>query len=157
MTTAIKRTAPPQALIKAFNPLMRLLLRSRLHGLLDSSVLLLHVVGRKSGRHYDIPVNYVDIDGLRTIVTIATWRVNLRGGADVEMTWSGRRRRMRAWLDEDPASVAVAYSSVIQRLGWRKASRHLGISMPGGMAPTLSELKEAAREYGWTVVTLTAR
>lgn len=157
MTSTIQRSAPPPALIRAFNPMVRLLLRSPSHGMLDSSVLLLHVTGRKTGRRYDIPVSYVDIDGRLTVVTVARWRVNLRGGADVEVTWRGRRRRMRASLDEDPACVAVTYMTVIDRLGWPKASRQLGISAPSGQPPTVLELKDAAREQGWSVVTLTAR
>jgi hypothetical protein len=157
MTSAVKRTVPPQALIRLGNPVVRLLSRSPLHGMLDASVLLLHVTGRKSGRHYDIPVNYADIDGRLIIVTSAAWRVNLRGGAEVEVTCRGRRRPMRALLTEDPAAVAVAYQGMIDRLGWGKARRHLGISGPEGRAPTVLELKDAAREDGWSVVTLSAR
>jgi len=47
--------------------------------------LLRCVTGRKTGRRYDIPVSYVeDPDGCLTVVTVATWRLNLLGGADVE-------------------------------------------------------------------------
>ena len=155
MTNAVKRTVPPATLIRLGNPLVRLLARSPLHEMLDGSVVLLHVTGRKTGRRYDVPVNYTDIDGRLTVVTIAGWRVNLRGGADVEVTWRGRRRRMHALLDEDPASVAVSYQTVIDHLGWDKARRHLGIVTPEGEQPTVLDLKDAAQEYGWTVITLT--
>ena len=157
MTNAVKRTVPPATLIRLGNPLVRLLARSPLHEMLDGSVVLLHVTGRKTGRLYDIPVNYTDIDGRLTVVTIARWRVNLRGGGDVEVTWRGRRRRMHALLEEDPASVAVSYQTLIDRLGWDKAHRHLGISTPEGRPPNVLELKDAAREYGWAVITLTPR
>jgi len=157
MTNAVKRTVPPATLIRLGNPLVRLLARSPLHEMLDGSVVLLHVTGRKTGRRYDIPVNYTDIDGRLTLVTIAGWRVNLRGGADVEVTRRGCRRRMHALLEEDPASVAVSYQTVIDRLGWDKARRHLGISTPGGRPPTVLELKDAAQGYGWAVITLTPR
>jgi hypothetical protein len=60
-------------------------------------------------------------------------------------------------LDEDPASVAVSYQTMIDRIGPKKAQRQLGISLPGGHAPTLVELSDAAREYGWSVITLTPR
>jgi hypothetical protein len=53
--------------------------------------------------------------------------------------------------------VAVSYQTVIDRLGWEKAHRHLGIVTPEGEPPTVLELKDAAREYGWAVITLTPR
>src|SRR5215469_14060854 len=116
MTTAIQRTVPPRVLITLANPVVRLLLRSPLHGLLDPSVLLLHVTGRKTGHEYAIPVNYADIDGCLTVVTVAGWRVNRRDNGYLEVTWRGRRRRMHARLDEDPASVAVSYRRIIDHL-----------------------------------------
>jgi hypothetical protein len=97
------------------------------------------------------------MEGKLTVVTVAKWRVNLRGGGDVEVTLRGRPRPMHALLEEDPASVAVGYQAVIDRIGWKKAQRQLGISLPGGRAPTVLELKDAAREYGWSVITLTRR
>jgi len=155
--TTIQRTVPPRVLIRLGNPVVRVLLRSPLHGMLDPSVLLLHVTGRKTGHEYAIPVNYVDIDGQLIVVTVARWRMNLRDTRDVEVTWRGRRRPMHARLDEDPASVAVSYRQIIDRLGWPKAARHLGISVAGGMAPSLLELKDAASEYDWSIIKLTHR
>src|SRR5262249_1925373 len=157
MTSPGKRSVPPPALAKMGNPLVRMLLASPLRGMLDDSVLVLHLTGRKTGRRYNIPVGYVDLEGKLTVVTVARWRVNLRGGADVEVTRHGCLRRMRAQLDEDPASVAVSYQAMIDRIGWKKAERQLGISLPSGRAPTALELKDGAREYGWSVIPLTPR
>ena len=157
MTSTVKRSVPPPALVQMGNPVVRMLLGSQLHRVLDDSFLVLHLTGRKTGRRYDIPVGYVDMEGKLAVVTVARWRVNLRGGADVEVTLRGRRRPMHALLEEDPAAVAVSYQAMIGRLGWRKAQRQLGISLPGGRAPTLVELSDGAREYGWSVITLTPR
>ena len=119
MASAVERKVPPSTLIKMSNPVLRVLLRSPLHGALDSSVLLLHVTGRKTGRRYDIPVNYADIDGRLTVVTIAAWRINLRGGADVEVTLRGRRRSMHA-----PSSRSGSSSPVSGCVPARRADRH---------------------------------
>ena len=156
MTSTITRKVPPVALVRAINPFARLLLRTPLPGLIDPPVLLLHVTGRKSGLRYDIPIGYVSVEDRLVLVTIARWRVNLRGGADVEVTRHGIRRPMHALLDEDPASVAVAYDSVISHLGWEKAAKQLGIATAHGHRPTLLELRVAAQTYGWSVITLTA-
>jgi hypothetical protein len=157
MTSIVKQSRPPPVLVKLGNPVVRRLLGSPLHRLLDGSLLVLHLTGRKTGRRYDIPVGYVDMEGKLSVVTVARWRVNLRGGADVEVTLRGRLRPMHAVLDEDPASVAVSYHAMIDRIGWKKAQRQLGISLPGSREPTLLELKDAAGEYGWSVITLTPR
>jgi hypothetical protein len=157
MTSTVKRSVPPPALVKLGNPLVRMLLGSPLYGMLDDSFLVLHLTGRKSGRRYDIPVGYVDMEGRLAVVTVARWRVNLRGGADVEVTLRGRRRPMHALLEEDPAAVAVSYQAMIGRIGRKKAQRQLGISLPGGRVPTVLELNDAAREYGWSVIILTPR
>jgi hypothetical protein len=157
MTSTVKRSVPPPTLVKMGNPLVRMVLDSPLHGMLDHSFLVLHLAGRKTGRRYDIPVGYVDMEGKLIVVTAARWRVNLRGGADVEVTLRGCLRPMHALLEQDPASVAVSYQAMIDRIGWKKAQRQLGISLPGGRAPTLLELSDAALEYGWSVITLTRR
>ena len=149
MTSIVKRSVPPPALVKMGNPLVRLLL--------GDSFLVLHLTGRKTGRRYDIPVGYVDMGGKLTVVTIARWRVNLRGGADVEVTLHGRLRPMHALLEEDPAVLAVSYQAMITRTGLNKAQRQLGISLPAARPPTALELQDAAREYGWSVITLTPR
>jgi hypothetical protein len=156
MTSAITRNVPPDGLVRVINPAARLLLRSPVHRLLDPTVLLLHVTGRKTGRRYDIPIGYTSVSGRLILVTVARWRVNLRGGADVEVTRYGHRQPMRALLDEDPASVAVAYDSVIEHAGWQWASRQLGIATAYGHRPTLLDLRAAAQAYGWSVITLTA-
>ena len=53
--------------------------------------------------------------------------------------------------------MAVSYQAMIGRIGWKQAQRRLGISLPGRRAPTALELNDAAREYGWSVITLTPR
>jgi hypothetical protein len=159
MTSIVKRSAPPPVLLKLGAPLVRMILGSPLHGMLDDSLLVLHLTGRKTGRRYDIPVAYVDMDmeGEFTAVTAARWRVNLRGGADVEVTLRGGLHPMHALLVEDPAAVAVSYQAMIGRIGWKKAQRRLGISLPGGRVPTVLELNDAALSYGWSVITLTSQ
>ena len=77
----ISRTIPPQPLINLANPVVRALLRSPVHAVLDSALLVLHIVGRRTRRSYDLPVGYVDLDGELLVVTQHAWRANVRGGA----------------------------------------------------------------------------
>jgi len=157
MTSTMKQAEGPSVHRKLANPLVRMILASRLHRILDNSILVLHMTGRKTGRHYDIPVAYVDMDmtGELAIVTAARWRVNLRGKTEVDVTLRGAVHRMHVLLDEDPAAVAVRCQEIIDRIGWKRARRRLGVSLPGGGVPTAVELKDAAISYGWSVITLT--
>src|SRR5215203_2789539 len=77
-------------------PLLRSRFGARLHDLA-----LLEFTGRRSGRRYAVPVGYRELEGDGLILTTAAWRVNLRGGADVELTHAGQRHAMRAELIED--------------------------------------------------------
>lgn len=154
MTDTIHRTIPPQRLITAVNPLVRLALRSPLHRLLDGSVLILHVTGRRTGRCYDIPVGFTDLGDRLLVVTQHRWRRNLRGGATVQVTRFGRRVLMRADLDEDPATVATLVRTVIDRLGRSQVKLRLGLVVEPGHDPDLAELTEAIAAFDLGAISL---
>lgn len=52
------------------NPLVRRILRSRLHWLLSKGVMLVTIRGRRSGRRYSTPVGYHSMDG-QLVVMVA--------------------------------------------------------------------------------------
>lgn len=74
------------------NPLMKLLLRSPWHGVASNEVMLITVTGRKSGKKYTTPVNYVRDGDVLSVLTHArrTWWRNLRGGAPVTIVLCGK-------------------------------------------------------------------
>jgi len=79
-------------LSKLYNPLMKWLLRSPLHGLISGMYLLITFTGRKSGRSYTTPVEYCR-DGTDVIFLTAPERVwwrNLKGGAPVTLRVQGQ-------------------------------------------------------------------
>lgn len=156
MSTAVSRHIPPQWIVNAINPVVRTMARSRLHPMMDDAVLILHVVGRRTGRCYDIPVGYLAVDGRLVIMTQHAWRANLRGGTTVEVTHAGRREAMHAQLDEEPGAVVTVLQNVIERIGWENARRTLGLATDGGRPPTSVELAEAVRDYHLATITLTA-
>ena len=155
MSTAVGRSIPSQRLVNVVNPGVRALLRSPLHSVVDQALLMLHVVGRKTGRCYDIPVGYVALDGRFVVVTQHAWRANLRGVACVDATHAGHRWSMSVDLDEDRSSVAATLHSVIEQIGWQAARRRLGLTITVRRTPTLAELEEAVAEYHLATITLT--
>lgn len=154
---AITRNRPPLALVRVANPVVRRLLGSRLHRPLSGAVLVLHLRGRRSGRTYDIPVGYArEQDGALRVLSDSPWRVNLRGGADVEVTLQGRRP-MRATIEEDPGRVADVYERILREMGWKAGQRRLGLRISVKRMPTRDELVDVVRRTGLSVITLAPR
>src|ERR1700691_699973 len=54
-------------------------------------LITLYVVGRKSGKHYDVPVAYTTHDGAILIGTPFAWGKNLRTGEPLEVQYKGKR------------------------------------------------------------------
>ena len=92
-----------------------LLLRSPLHGLLSGGVLLLTFEGRRSGKLYTTPVNYVRDDDTVLLTTDSPWWKNLRGGAPVVLRLGGREVAGVAEPVTDGESVATAIGAMMDR------------------------------------------
>jgi hypothetical protein len=152
----LRRRVPPQRLMNLVNPAVRAVAESPAHALLDRSTLVLHVVGRRSGHRYDIPVSHVDVGGELFVTTQHAWRHNLRDGVDLQVTTGGQRRTMHAELEEDPELVARALKAIIDRLGWRIARRRLGLHMAGHASPTIADLQRMVEAADLAVITLTS-
>ncbi len=79
---------------KIANPFVRLILRSPLHGLMDTALLLITYRGRKSGKQYTLPTQYVQAGNVLYIVPgnakEKTWWRNLRGGIPVQVVLHGK-------------------------------------------------------------------
>src|SRR5205085_4107666 len=108
---------------KVVNPVLRWVLSSPLHRIASKGLIVLHVTGRRTGRVYDVPVGRHELDGQLLTFGGGAWRANLRGGADVEVTIDGRRRRGRAALEEDPEQVAQIFDRLLRALGPKRANR----------------------------------
>ncbi len=77
----------------AVNQLMRGLLRAPLLcNVVGKRLMTMYVVGRKSGRHYNMPVAYTRHDGTLLVGSQFRWLRNLRTGEPVEIRLLGKRR-----------------------------------------------------------------
>lgn len=76
-----------------FNPIIKFLLTSPLHFFVSGNMMLLNFTGRKSGKAFSTPVNYVTIgdDLYTTSVPERTWWRNFRGGGPAEIVMKGKR------------------------------------------------------------------
>lgn len=72
-------------------------------------LITLYVVGRKSGRHYTIPVAYVEHEGALLIGTPFGWGKNLRTGEPLDVKYKGKRRTADVEVVKDEDGVVELY------------------------------------------------
>ena len=97
VTDRPQEASAPRAQILAVqglaNRIVRGLLRTPLVShLVGSRLVTVYVVGRKSGRHYAVPVAYTRHEGDLLVGTPFGWGRNLRTGEAVALRLKGRRR-----------------------------------------------------------------
>jgi len=126
---------PPALAMKIMNPVNRAVARTSL-GRLLGPVVLLEFDGRRSGKHYAVPVMTYDYNGATVVFTDARWASNFIGGAPIRLR---RRGRSYSGVAEvaDSAEAAVALRAVLARL---RSPRRVGLVIDEGHTPTDVEL-----------------
>jgi deazaflavin-dependent oxidoreductase (nitroreductase family) len=77
---------------------------------IGNRLITVYVVGRKSGRHYSIPVAYIRHDGALLIGTPFGWGRNLRTNEPVDIRLKGIRRPADVEAFTDEADVVELYA-----------------------------------------------
>lgn len=157
MSTVEVPPRPPALIVRLFNPAMLALMRTPLGAGMRRSVLVLRFTGRRTGRRYDIPVSAHRWDEGLMVLTSAPWRVNFRGGRDVDVTFEGRTTPMRGVLVEHPRTVAETYAQRIAEVGVAQAQRKLNLKITVPREPTVEELVEAVEREKLSIVWLKDR
>jgi hypothetical protein len=122
---------------RVVNPLVRHVLLRAARGR-TGRLVVLEVVGRRSGRQLRIPVLGHDVDGRVHVFTDAAWAANFRGGRQCAVLIRGRRRAATGEVLPD-AEAAAALRRIIARDG----ERMLGLRIAAGADPTDDELSGA--------------
>lgn len=146
---AVERRHPPHALMRLINPIVRRLVG---RGGAGDQILLLHYIGRRSGRQFDVPAGYQLVDGVISVFTNSGWRHNFAGGQNIEITLRGVRQPAQAVLCDDVDEIAEIYQRLIKDLGINRAARRLGLKFNVTRAPTLDELQSGIRRSGLSIV-----
>jgi deazaflavin-dependent oxidoreductase (nitroreductase family) len=131
--------------LRLSNPILTALLRSPLHAMVDGNMMLISVTGRRSGKVYTTPVNYLREGETLTLVSLRerTWWRNLRGGAQVGLHLQGNARRGLAAVVEDDASVATVLGRILARDP--AYARFLGVRMRPDRTAEPEDLARASR------------
>jgi deazaflavin-dependent oxidoreductase (nitroreductase family) len=122
------------------NPLVRLLLRSRLHRLLSGSLVILSYQGRKTGRWRSLPCMYARDDQDLYVVPSQpdrkVWWRNLRQPTLVRLRLQGRDLEGTATASSDPEAVGAGLRRYLAR--YPKAARPLGVRLETNGTVTVS-------------------
>jgi deazaflavin-dependent oxidoreductase (nitroreductase family) len=123
---------------KITNPIVRLILLSPLYRLLSSSLLLISYRGRKSGKEYTLPVQYAQAESqiyiLPGMPEQKTWWRNLKGGAQVQVTLSGKTVAGRGKLLEPESeleTIVKGFNLYLQRFPALAKSFQVGSDTTG--------------------------
>ncbi len=132
-----------------YNAIMAGLLRSPLHGLLSKSTMLMTYTGRKSGKVYSTPMNYVLTHeaGAEVLITTSyrhrTWWRNLRGGVPVVVRLQGKALKAQAEAIEDDPKVAEGLGQFLELVPvWAK---YYQVELDPGRKPDAADVAEAAK------------
>ncbi|BBX57374.1 hypothetical protein TM48_01824 [Mycobacterium shottsii] len=146
---------PPSALLRAINPVLGFLLRTPLAGSLGNQLMVLDFTGRKSGRHFSLPLSAHVIDNVLYALTGAAWKYNFSGGATAQVVHNGKTTAMRGDLIRDPDVVADLCLRCAQSYGPRRAQRMMGLKFRDRRIPTLEEFTEAVDRLQFAAIKLT--
>jgi hypothetical protein len=135
---SVRSQSPPPQVLRVINPPLRMLISSRLGGVVGS-LGVLRFRGRVSGREYEVPVGIHRVDGVPTVFTDAGWRLNFRGGAPVTVVNGGKTQQGTGELLEAPEQVGPALRAALSSV---RNPRQLGLYVEKGTQPTDEELAE---------------
>jgi F420H(2)-dependent quinone reductase len=131
---------PPAWLMTIANPVNRVIARSPL-GHFMGPVILLEFDGRRSGKHYAVPVMSYEYNGATVVFTDGRWALNFSDGASVVVRRRGQTYKGVAQL-ADTDDVATALRAVLAGL---RSPRRVGLDIDEGHTPTDAELRSIRR------------
>ena len=133
VTTSRAKTLPIQSAVnRIVHALLRVPLLNRVVG---RRLIVIEVVGRRSGTRYDVPVAYTR-DGPDLMVgTPFAWGRNLRSGEPVTILLQGRRRSAAVTAITDEAGVTEAYATMARDNRQFAGFNQIGFDAAGAPLP----------------------
>ncbi len=127
------------------NDFVSAVLRSPLHGMLSSGMMLIAITGRRTGRQYTTPVGYYEEGGYLWVLTSRerTWWRNLQGGASVDLLLKRRLVKGFAETELDEESVEKRMYEYIRHVP--QAAKPMGIRMEN-RTPNPEDIARTAKD-----------
>jgi deazaflavin-dependent oxidoreductase (nitroreductase family) len=132
--------------IRIGNPIMKFLLRSPLHKVASANIMLITVTGRKSGKRYTTPVNYIEDEeaGILTVLTHKhrTWWRNLRGNAPVTVVLRRETLQGMGFVYDEGEALADRFYDYL--CAEPRLAPHLGVALDEDGRPNRTAAAAAA-------------
>ena len=134
---------------KIANPFVRLILRSPLHGMMSDTLLLITYRGRKSGRKYSLPVQYVQDGNQIYIVPGAPeqkiWWRNLKDGAAVQIVLRGKTLNGNGiLLKQDANAETIVKGSCLYLKRFPALAKYYNVRFEADGTFKLGDVRQAA-------------
>ena len=143
-------------LYRVANPVVKVLLRSPLHGIASGNIALLHFRGRKSGREFVTPLSYVRENGTVCLMSAHStrWWMNLRDEGvpvSIEIARETYTGKARLW-DGDSEALRERVRRFISALP--RDAKVYGIKLDESRRPVEESLAKVAPELVFVEVEL---
>ncbi|WP_019200460.1 hypothetical protein [Tsukamurella sp. 1534] len=133
-TAGTAKTMPLQGLM---NAVMRTLLRvPGVSSFLGERLLTLYVVGRKSGKVFEVPVAYTKRGSDLLVGSPFPWGKNLRTGEPIDIQLAGHRRTADVTVVADEAGVMELYGVIAADNKNFASFNDIGFTADGAPDPT---------------------
>ena len=129
-----------------FNPFMIWLIRSPFHRLLSKNFMTVSFSGWKSGKSYQVPVNYTrQGDNLVTFsYRDRTWWRNLRGGAPVILRLEGKDVSATSRVLENDTEVTEGLRTYLSQMP--QMAKYFQVRLDASGAPDIKDIQQTAFE-----------
>ncbi len=136
------------------NDFMTWVLRSPLHGMLSSGMMLLTITGRKTGKQYTTPVGYYEEGGYMWVITSRdrTWWKNLQNGAGVDLFLKRKSVKGFAEVELDEKAVEVRMAEYLRHVP--QAAKPMGVRMENKV-PNMQDIAKTAASRLFVKIRLT--
>lgn len=151
MTHAAARTGATTAQTPSADPpqwftnVLKYVLRTPLHGIFSTSIMLLEFRGRTTGRVYRTPVSYRREGDVVTAFTDSPWQRNLRGGAPVTVYLNGKAVEGLAEVIDDRDAVTEALTRHLRHV--RFDARFYGVSFDADGQPIREQVERGSQHH----------
>ncbi|NOH03371.1 MAG: nitroreductase family deazaflavin-dependent oxidoreductase [Chloroflexi bacterium] len=129
-----------------YDPMMIWLLKSPLHGFISKGVMLITVMGRKSGKQIPTPTNYLREGNTLWVISWRErkWWRNLRGGANVRVLLAGKGVEGRGQVIEEEKAVAQSLFDYYRKVP--QYAKYVGVGLDAAGLPISADCERAAQK-----------